>query len=87
MGAPDISYVSEWVREEEIEAGCCRYGGTDGKVLLRVWDTSDGSSFVQVLGTNDVVLRRRLAGGGTKPPEEAGKVGMTVEAFGGVGIA
>ena len=64
------------------EAGCCGYRGTDGEGILGVWDTSDGSSFVQVLGTNYVVLQRILDGGGTEPTSGAGKVGTDGEDFG-----
>ena len=42
----------------------------------------DGSFFVQVLGTNVVVLRRQLAGGGTESMEGVEKVGTTGEALG-----
>ena len=65
-----------------MEAGCSGDGGTDGEGLLGVWETYDGSCFVQVLGTNIFVLRRGLAGGGTEPMAGAGKVGTTGEGFG-----
>ena len=44
-------------------------------------DTADGGAFIQVIGTNAVVLQQRLAGGGTEPTEGAGKVGTTGEYF------
>ena len=47
-----------------------------------MWDTADGSSFVQLLGTNFVILRRQLAGGGTEPTEGGGKIGTTGEDLG-----
>ena len=65
-----------------MEAGCCGYGGTDGRGLLGIWDTADVSFFVQVLGTNVVVLRQLLAGGGTEPTEGVGNLGTTSEDFG-----
>ena len=65
-----------------MDDGCCGDGRTDGEGLLGVWDTDDGSSFVQVLETNVVVLRRRLDGGGIETTEGAGKVGTTGEALG-----
>ena len=57
----------------------------DGEVLLGLLDTADGWSFVQVLRANVFVLRRPLAGGGTKPTAGAGKLGKTGEYFGEVG--
>ena len=57
-----------------------RWGG-----LLGVWDTADRCSFLQVFGTNVVVFRQRLAGGGKKLMEGAGKLGETGGAFGGGG--
>ena len=54
----------------------------DGEFILGIWDTADVSSFVQLIGTNVVVLRRGLASGVTEPTEGAGKVGTTVEALG-----
>ena len=53
--------------------------------ILVIWYIDDGSSFIKLLGENVVVLQRRLAGGGTEPTQEAGKVGTTGEAFGEVG--
>ena len=41
-----------------------------------------GSSLIQVLGTNVVVLRQIFAGGGTEPAEGTGKVRKTGEDFG-----
>ena len=38
------------------EDDCCRDGGMYGEGLLGVWDTSDGSYFVQAIGTNVFVL-------------------------------
>ena len=64
------------------EAGCCGYRGTDGEGILGVWYTADGCSFVQVLGTNVVVLRRKLAGVGIEPTDGAGKVGADGKDFG-----
>ena len=46
------------VLEEAMEADCLVDGGTDGEDLPGVRNTSDGSSFVQVLKTNVVILRR-----------------------------
>ena len=53
----------------------------DMEALIGVWYTADGSSFVQVLGANVVVLQLRLASGGTEPTEVAGKVGVNGEYF------
>ena len=47
-----------WVGEEVIEVGCLGYGGTDGEGLLGLWDTADGSSFVQVFGTKVLFVQR-----------------------------
>ena len=41
-----------------------------------------GSSLIQLLGTNVVVLRQIFAGDGTEPVEFTGKVGMTGGDFG-----
>ena len=72
----------ERVGEEAKEAGFCGDRGTGGEGLLGVWYTADGSSFVQVLGENAVVIQQQLAGGGIEPTEGAGKVGTTGEALG-----
>ena len=45
--------------------------------LLGVWDTADGGLFVSVHGTNVVVHQQLLAGGGTEPLEDAGKMGTS----------
>ena len=74
--------MSERVGERVTKAGCCGDKGTDGKGLLGVWDTADGSYFVQLLGTNVVVIPRQLNGGGIEPTAGAEKVGTTGEAFG-----
>ena len=71
----------ERVREEATEAGCCRYGGTDREVLLFVWYTNDGRSFVQEPGTNVVILQQQSTRGEIEPTEGTGKVGTTGEAF------
>ena len=73
MGAPATSDVSARVGEEATEAGFCGDKVTDGEGLLGVWDTADGNFFVQVLGMNVVIFRRRLAGSGTEPTTGAGK--------------
>ena len=65
-----------------LEQLCCGDEGMDGEGLLGVKDTADGSYLVQVLGTNAVLLWRRLDGGGTKPTVGVGKVVMTGEKFG-----
>ena len=70
--------------EEETGAGCWGDGETDGEVILGVWDTADGGSFIQVPGAIIVVLQKRLAGGGTETPEGAGKMGTAGEDFGKV---
>ena len=49
--------------------------GKYGVGLLGVWETTEGRLFVQVPGTNVVVLQRRLAGGGTEPSKGVGKMG------------
>ena len=54
-------------------------GGAYGAVILGLWDTTDGSLFVLVIGTNVVVHLKRLAGGGTGPPEGVGKWGLLVK--------
>ena len=51
----------------------------DGEGLLFIWDTADGSSLVQVLGTKFVVLQQRLAGGEIESTAGAGKMGTTGE--------
>ena len=56
LGAPYISYVSVPVVEEVMEYGCCGDVGFVGEDLLGLWDTADGSSFLQLLGTNVVVF-------------------------------
>ena len=58
MGAPDFRDFPAWDGEETMEVGCLGDGGTDGEGILVVWDTSDGSLFVLVPGTNVVVLRK-----------------------------
>ena len=65
-----------------MEAGCCGYVGTDWEGIIGVWDTADGSHFVQLLGMNVVVIRRQLAGSGTETTEGAGKVGTIGEVLG-----
>ena len=57
-GAPNISNVLMQVREEATEARCYGDGTTDREGLLVIWDTAGGSSFVQVLGKNVVVLQQ-----------------------------
>ena len=73
------------VREKAVEVGCCRDRGTYGEGLLRVWDDADLSKFFQVLGTNFVVPRRRLAIGGAEYMAGAGKVGKMVNILGSEG--
>ena len=73
--------VNLLVIEEAMESGCCREGLMDGEGLLGLCNTTDGSSFVQVLGTNVVVLQIQLASGETKSTAGAGKVGRTGEYF------
>ena len=80
-GAPGISNMLAQVWEEAKEDGCWVYVGTDGEVLLSVWDTSDSSSFIQLLGTKVVVLQQKLDSSGTEPTKGAGKVGITGESF------
>ena len=45
-------------------------------------DTADGGAFIQVIGTNAVVLQQRLDCGITEPTAGTGKVGTTGEYFG-----
>ena len=54
----------------------------DGEGLLFIWDTADGSSLVQVLGTKILVLQQRLAGGEIESTAGAGKMGTTGEVLG-----
>ena len=78
--------MSVRVGEEATKDGCFWYRVTDGEGLLNVWDTADGSYFIQVTGTNLFSLYQRFAGGGTEPTVGAGKVGDTGEALGEGGI-
>ena len=78
--------MSERVWEEETKAGCYRDEGIGGEDVFGIWYRADGSSFVQVLETNIVVLQWWLAGGKTEPMAVTGKVGETGETFGEVGI-
>ena len=61
----------------------------DGEGLIGIWDTYDGSSIIQLLGTNVVVLRQRLDSGGTEPTAVTRKAGTNGEDFreGGSGYA
>ena len=86
MGAPNIINVSAQIGEEVTESGCLVDRGKYGEGLIRLWDTDDGGSFVQVLGVNVVVLQQQLNDGGTEPTEGTGKVGTTGEDFGKGGI-
>ena len=52
------------------------------KCEINQYHLPDVRSFFQVLGTNVVVLRWRLAGGGTEPTAGADKVVTTGESFG-----
>ena len=74
--------MSAQVVEEAIDDGCCGERGTYGEGLLSIWDTADGSSLVQVLGTNVVVLQQRLVSGGTETTSGKGKVGTNGESLG-----
>ena len=56
MGAPHISDVSVQFVEEATEYVCCGDGGFFGEGLIGLWDTADGSSFLQLLGMNFVVF-------------------------------
>ena len=58
------------------------YGVMYWEGLISVWDTDEGSSFVQVPGKNIVVLWRGLVGGVTEPKEWAGKLGTAGEDLG-----
>ena len=49
--------------------------------LLGIWDTADGSSFIQLLGGKVVILQQKLDSSGTEPTKGAGKVGITGESF------
>ena len=71
-----------WDGEETAEVSCLGDGGTDGEGLLGIWDTTDGGLLVPIPGMNVVVLRQRLDGNGTEPPEVAGKMGTAVEDLG-----
>ena len=51
LGATNFNNVFSQVREEETKAGCYGDRITNGEGLLVIWDTTDGSSLVQVLGT------------------------------------
>ena len=82
LGAPNYINVSARDGEEVTEVVCWGDRGMGGEVILVVQDTVDGGSFVQGLGTNIVVLWRRLDGSGTEPTDGAGKVGTTSEDFG-----
>ena len=55
-----------WDGEEATEDDCGGYVGTDGEGLLGVWDTADGSVFVQVTEANVFVLQQQLDNGGTE---------------------
>ena len=48
------------VGDEATEDICYGDGGADGEGIISVWDTTDIISFVQLPGTNDIVLRRKL---------------------------
>ena len=74
------------VVEEETEAHCCGDGGTDGEGIINVWETTNGSNFIQVLGKNVVILQRLLDGSGIESMEGTGKVGMNGESLGEGGI-
>ena len=54
----------------------------NGEGLIGVWDTTEGSIFIKVPGTNDVVLRQRFYGSGTEPLEGASEMGMSGENLG-----
>ena len=41
-----------------MEDGCCRDGVIDGEEILDIWDITDGSSFVQVLGKKIIFLQK-----------------------------
>ena len=56
MGAPHISDVSVRFVEEATEDGCCGDRVFVGEVFLGLWDTADGSYFLQLLGMNVVVF-------------------------------
>ena len=68
--------------EEETEDDCFGDGKTDREGLLGICESSDGGSFVKLLGVNLVVLLQQLAGDGTEPTEGAEKLATNGKDFG-----
>ena len=58
MGAPNFSDMLEQKVEKGTETGYLGDIVTDGEGLLRVWYSTDGGSFVQLIRANVLVLQQ-----------------------------
>ena len=75
-------YMLAQDREEAMEVGCCRDGGTYAECFIWVWDAADGISIIQVLGAHCIAHIRRLVSSGAEYATTPGKVGEDGKYFG-----